>query len=130
MGLSGGQRLSVARGSILEGRPILVLDDDKQRRPTRCLAKGAGAKPYLVLVVAHHLSTIRSADQITVMQQENRSLGHPRAVENGRLLPDPFWEQGAKTEVVGHERSFCVCSSRQGDIPILGRAAMLSTAST
>lgn len=74
-GLSGGQRqrLSVAR-AFLKDAPILVLDEvtsniDPGNEVLMQQAVSDLARNRTVLVVAHHLSTVRSADQILVLQQ-------------------------------------------------------------
>jgi ATP-binding cassette subfamily C protein CydD len=75
MGLSAGQaqRLAIAR-AFLKDVPLLILDE-----PTSCLdpesealirlAIGALARERTLLVVAHRLSTIVSAEQIIVLEQ-------------------------------------------------------------
>lgn len=75
VGLSGGQkqRLSVAR-AFLKDAPILILDEmtsnvDPVNEVLMQKAVSALAHDRTVIVVAHHLSTIRSADQILVMKQ-------------------------------------------------------------
>lgn len=73
-GLSGGerQRLTIAR-AILSGAPIVILDEatsaldpDSETAVQEALAELARGKT--VLVIAHRLHTIRSADQILVLQ--------------------------------------------------------------
>lgn len=75
MGLSAGQaqRLAIAR-AFLKDAPLLILDE-----PTSCLdpesealirqAIGALARERTLLVVAHRLNTIASAEQIIVLEQ-------------------------------------------------------------
>ena len=106
VGLSGGQkqRLSVAR-AFLKDAPILVLDEmtsnvDPANEVLMQRAVSALAQDRTVLVVAHHLSTIRSADQIIVMQQGKivQRGTHEQLLEEGAGYYRTLWEQGAKTE--------------------------------
>ena len=106
VGLSGGQkqRLSVAR-AFLKDAPILVLDEmtssvDPVNEVLMQKAVSALAQNRTVLVVAHHLSTIRSADQIIVMRQgEIVQRGtHEQLLEESAGYYRTLWERGAKTE--------------------------------
>ena len=106
VGLSGGQkqRLSVAR-AFLKDAPILVLDEmtssvDPINEVLMQKAVSALAQNRTVLVVAHHLSTIRSADQIIVMRQgEIVQRGtHEQLLEESAGYYRTLWERGAKTE--------------------------------
>ncbi len=73
--LSGGeaQRISIAR-CILKDAPIIILDEatasvdaDNERLIQQAISELC--KDKTVLVIAHRLNTIRSADQILVMEQ-------------------------------------------------------------
>lgn len=106
VGLSGGQkqRLSVAR-AFLKDAPILVLDEmtsnvDPVNEVLMQRAVSALAQNRTVLVVAHHLSTIRSANQIIVMQQGKivQKGTHEQLLEEGAGYYRTLWEQGSKTE--------------------------------
>ena len=106
VGLSGGQkqRLSVAR-AFLKDAPILVLDEmtssvDPVNEVLMQKAVSALAQNRTVLVVAHHLSTIRSADQIIVMRQgEIVQRGtHEQLLEERSGYYRALWEQGIKAE--------------------------------
>lgn len=106
VGLSGGQkqRLSVAR-AFLKDAPILVLDEmtssvDPVNEVLMQKAVSALAQNRTVLVVAHHLSTIRSADQIIVMRQgEIVQRGtHEQLLEERPGYYRALWEQGTKAE--------------------------------
>jgi len=74
VGLSGGQRqrISIAR-AFLKDAPILILDEmtsnvDPINESLIQEAVSELAKNRTVLVIAHHLNTIRSADQILVFR--------------------------------------------------------------
>src|SRR6185437_11927343 len=73
--LSGGerQRLAIAR-ALLKDAPILVLDEATSSLDTESEAQVQAALATLmhdrtVLVIAHRLSTVRSADRIAVVEQ-------------------------------------------------------------
>jgi len=75
IGLSGGQRqrISIAR-AFLKDAPILILDEmtsnvDPINESLIQEAVSELAKDRTVLVIAHHLNTIRSADQIIVFRR-------------------------------------------------------------
>lgn len=75
LGLSGGQRqrLSIAR-AFLKDAPILILDEitsnvDPINEHKIQQALSELVRKRTVLVIAHHLQTIRNADQIIVMEQ-------------------------------------------------------------
>ena len=75
VGLSGGQkqRISIAR-AFIKNAPIVVLDEitsnvDPVNEAKIQKAVSALAKDRTVLVIAHHLRTIRGADQIIVFNK-------------------------------------------------------------
>jgi ATP-binding cassette subfamily B protein len=75
VGLSGGQkqRISIAR-AFIKNAPIVVLDEitsnvDPVNETKIQGAISALAKDRTVLVIAHHLRTIRGADQIVVFNE-------------------------------------------------------------
>ncbi|MEY4577265.1 MAG: hypothetical protein RL701_1968, partial [Pseudomonadota bacterium] len=101
--LSGGerQRLSIAR-AILKNAPVLLMDEAtsaldplNERAVQDALQKLVAGRT--VIVVAHRLSTIRSADQIIVMQQGQvvQSGKHDELIASGGLYAH-LWAERAR----------------------------------
>lgn len=110
IGLSGGQkqRISIAR-AFLRNSSIVILDEftssvDALNEVKIQKAISNLAADRTVLVIAHHLKTIRSADQILVFNQgEIVEAGrHDELIENGGLYKE-LWnsQEKAKTWKVG-----------------------------
>jgi ABC-type multidrug transport system fused ATPase/permease subunit len=77
MRLSGGQvqRLSLAR-AFLKDAPLLILDEatstlDSETEAHVLAALNTLMQGRMVLIIAHRLNTIRSADQILVLREGN-----------------------------------------------------------
>ncbi|MFP5022561.1 ABC transporter ATP-binding protein [Pseudonocardia phyllosphaerae] len=99
--LSGGQRqrLTIAR-ALLTGAPILVLDESSSNLDSeneqRILHALREARPdATTLVIAHRLSTLRSADLVAVLEQGRVAEFGPPAVLAGR--------DGAYARLVAHQ---------------------------
>ena len=116
--LSGGerQRISVAR-AILKDAPIVLLDEataaldaTNERKLQEALASLTRDKT--VIVVAHRLSTIRTADQILVLEARRivESGTHEALLEAGDLYrkrwserePAASWRLGRSASTTGH----------------------------
>ncbi len=110
VGLSGGQkqRIAIAR-AFLKDSPIIILDEftssvDALNEVKIQKALSNLAADRTVLVAAHHLKTIRSADQILVFNQgEIVERGrHEQLLEKGGLYKE-LWDaqERAKTWKIG-----------------------------
>ncbi|MTI55901.1 ABC transporter ATP-binding protein [Geosporobacter ferrireducens] len=93
VGLSGGQkqRISIAR-AFLKNAPIVVLDEitsnvDPVNETKIQKAISTLAKDRTVLVIAHHLRTIQTADKILVFEKGElvEEGTHPMLLEKGEL---------------------------------------------
>lgn len=89
----------------MKNAPILVLDEmtsnvDPVNEVLMQRAVSALTQNRTVLVVAHHLSTIRSADQIIVMRQGKivQKGTHEQLLGEAPGYYRALWEQGVKTE--------------------------------
>ena len=99
--LSGGerQRISIAR-AILKNAPIVVLDEataslDPENELNIQLAIGELIRDKTVVVIAHRLRTVVSADQVAVIEDGRLAeLGsHQALIEKGGLYSSLFEEQ-------------------------------------
>jgi ATP-binding cassette subfamily B protein len=103
VGLSGGQkqRVSIAR-AFLKDAPIVVLDEitasvDPVNETKIQLAVSALAQNRTVMVIAHHLRTIRAADEILVFDKGEviERGGHQDLLSSGGLYA-ALWEAQEK----------------------------------
>lgn len=104
-GLSGGQkqRISIAR-AFLKDTPIILLDEAtsnvdpiNERKIQKAISKLAAGRT--VIVIAHHLHTIRSADQIIVFNNgEIIETGVHDALLSQKGLYHELWYSQEKTK--------------------------------
>lgn len=105
LGLSGGQkqRLSIAR-SFLKDSPIVILDEMtsnvdpiNERKIQKAISHLAANRT--VIVIAHHLKTIRSADKIVVFNQgEIVEVGKHEKLLEADGLYNELWHAQKKAE--------------------------------
>lgn len=112
VGLSGGQRqrLSIAR-ALLKDSPVVLLDEatsnvDPMNEVAIQRAISNLSAGRTVLVIAHHLQTIRSADHILVFQEGRivEAGKHSELIDRGGLYCE-LWtaQQQAKTWRIGSQ---------------------------
>lgn len=114
--LSGGQkqRISIAR-AFLKDAPILVLDEvtsnvDPVNEALIQEAISELTKDRTVLVIAHHLSTIRSADQILVFRKGEivERGSHEELINEGGYYNSLFNAQSFKEKIINTEKEINV----------------------
>ncbi|MDO5746456.1 MAG: ATP-binding cassette domain-containing protein [Actinomycetaceae bacterium] len=107
VGLSGGQRqrLSIAR-AFLKDAPIVILDEitanvDPLNETLIQEAVSDLAKGRTVIVIAHHLRTIQSADQIIVLESGKikESGTHSQLVDNPAGVYHAMWATNSEARL-------------------------------
>ncbi|BBB89447.1 MAG TPA: ABC transporter ATP-binding protein [Methylomusa anaerophila] len=121
-GLSGGQRqrLAIAR-AILKGAEIIILDEATSNIDPineHCIQQAISnlARNRTVLVIAHHLRTIKNADQIIVLENGVvvEAGNHTTLLGNGQLYAALWNAQGRDIKNINLENSRRMDLSKQG----------------
>ena len=127
---SGGeaQRVSIAR-AILADTPVLVLDEATAFADPESEADIQEALSRLtvgrtVLVIAHRLASIVSADQIVVLDAGRivEKGTHDQLVANGATYAR-MWASHSRADSIGHSRADSIGNSRTDSIAGMSDAA-------